>query len=92
VQTDRRETLRQYADRRIREIATEYGVTMTEVRTCYPVTWWAQEWWTAIRDDARNGKVIDRRALDALDPVQLRHIAHDWPGAIPAGYVFPWAR
>jgi hypothetical protein len=91
--TPRRETLRQFTERRIREVAQEYGVTQKEVRDpdVYPASHWYGEWFDAIKADAAAGKVIDTRALDALEPMHRRYIAHDYPNAIPAGYVFPEA-
>lgn len=90
--TAKRETLHQFADRRVRELATEYDLTMVKVRDAYPLIWWADEWWATIRRDAADGQVIDRRTLDSLDSYRRYHIAHDYPSAIPSGYVFPEAR
>ena len=92
MKTELRETLRQYADRRVREIATEHGVTLSEVRSLYTDQWWYTERWEGIQQDAAVGKVIDRRALDSLEPMHRRHLAHDYPRSIPVGYVFPEAR
>jgi hypothetical protein len=88
----RRETLRQFTDRRVREIATEYGVTMREVRDIYGPQWWYDQWWSAILHDARNGQEIDRRTLDTIEQHHRRYLAHDWPHSIPTGYIFPEAR
>jgi hypothetical protein len=90
--TIRRETLRQFTERRIREIAAEYDVTMREVRELYPAAQWYDEWWNAIRRDAADGQIIDQQTLDALIPMHRRYLAHDYPRSIPAGYVFPEAR
>jgi hypothetical protein len=90
--TDRRETLRQYIERTVREVAREYGVTQREVREVHDEQSWYLEWWRRILADAASGAVIDARTLDALEPLHRQHLRHDYPSSIPAGYVLPEAR
>jgi hypothetical protein len=62
------------------------------VRALYPTSRWYGEWWDGLRADASRGEVVDRRALDRLEPLHRHVILHDWPRSVPAGYVLPEAR
>lgn len=88
------ETLHEYRDRQIREIAARYSITPGEVRDAYPDDdyRWYSEWWEAIVERARNGETIDAATLDAVEPHNRRYLLHDYAGAIPAGYLPPDVR
>lgn len=88
------ETLRQYRERQIREIAARYSIAQTEVRGAYPDDdpRWYGEWWAAIVERARDGQTIDAATLDAVEPHNRRYLLHDYPRAVPAGYLPPDVR
>lgn len=80
------ETLRQYTERRTREIAAEYGVTQVEVRDLYD---WYDAWWRAVQVAAEAGQMLPKRTMKRLTLLHQYHVAHNWPKAVPAGYVLP---
>ena len=69
------ETLRQFTDRRVREIAREYGVTQVEVRDLY---FWPDYHWRAILAAVKAGNGVSRRVYDALPESQRYHLTHDY--------------
>lgn len=85
------DSLADYAERRIAEIAADYGITQSEVADIWPVDSdrWYSERWQAVQQAARSGEVIDVDTLDALTKHNRRYLAHDYPDSIPYGYVLP---
>jgi hypothetical protein len=81
-----RETLHQYTERRVREIASEYSLTQAEVRRLYD---WYAEWWGAVLTAVESGQVLPARTLNALERYHRYRVAHDYPAAVPIGYVLP---
>lgn len=80
------ETLRQYTERRVREIAADHGVTQAEVRGLYD---WYDAWWKAVQVAAEVGQMLPKQTMKTLTPLHQYHVAHNWPKAVPAGYVLP---
>jgi hypothetical protein len=78
----RSETFRQYAERRIREIAADHDLTQVE-------DWWRAEWSRAVAAAAEAGQTLPARTLNMLSRYDRYRLLHDHPEAAPPHYVMP---
>lgn len=87
-----RETIAQFTQRRVRELANCTELRSARFERLRLRIVGATNGLMGVIADASEGKVLDRRTLDALTSEQRFHISHDYRRSIPRGYVNPEVR
>lgn len=93
-------TPKQYHDRKLKGMSSEYGISEKEVREMYDDDAGRkaneQEWVNHVRAAFKDGKSLSRQTLDKLEEIRpgaVNSFLHDYPDAkVPSGYQTPAGR
>lgn len=87
-------TPRQYHEYRCNQYTSANpSITKAEYNECYPLGSLDRDWFDAVLKAARDGTVLKPIVLDRIaEKFNLYRIFHDYPGAVPKGYLAPKAR